>query len=299
GWRGRRRPAQRGGARERRGDGMSALGVETTSNGTAASHPAVRDIALAPPPDPVRRFLLNYVHLTAVVVLEFRQWLALLLTLTMFLNLGMIFAFSFIAGSRDPALGQYIVPGSAIMALVTIGVSMVANDLAQQRRTGSILYYASLPISKMAYVLAMVTGNGFAALPGVLVTVLVGSWLYQLPLAFNPVVLLVLPLSAISLAGFGAAIGLGIKNWRVVGMVAQLTMFFIMFFAPVMIPLDRLPGALQITGHILPPTYAARAFRAALQPEITGALMMDVGILALWAIGSLVVVAKTLEWRLD
>ena len=73
----------------------------------------------------------------------------------------------------------------------------------------------------------------------------------------------------------------------------------LMFFAPVMIPLDRLPGALQITGHILPPTYAARAFRAALQPEITGALLMDVGILALWAIGSLVVVAKTLEWRLD
>ena len=245
------------------------------------------------------RFWLNYVHLTAVVILEFRQWLAILFSLTVFLNLGMIFAFSFIAGSRDPALGQYIVPGSAIMALVTIGVSMVANDLAQQRRSGSILYYASLPISKMAYVLAIVTGNGFAALPGVLVTVLAGSWLYQLPLAFNPLVLAVLPLAAISLAGFGAAIGLGIKNWRVVGMAAQLTMFFIMFFAPVMIPPERLPGILQATGWLLPPTYAARAFRAALQPEITGALMMDVGILALWAIGSLVVVAKTLEWRLD
>ena len=248
---------------------------------------------------PLGRFWLNYVHLTAVVILEFRQWLAILFSLTVFLNLGMIFAFSFIAGSRDPALGQYIVPGSAIMALVTIGVSMVANDLAQQRRTGSILYYASLPISKMAYVLAMVTGNGFAALPGVLVTVLVGSWLYQLPLAFNPLVLVVLPLSAVSLAGFGAAIGLGIKNWRVVGMVAQMTMFFIMFFAPVMIPSDRLPGFLQATGWLLPPTYAARAFRAALQPEITAALLTDVAVLAAWAIGSLVIVSRTLEWRLD
>src|SRR5688572_2487062 len=248
--------------------------------------------ALARPPDPVRRFLLNYAHLTAVVILEFRQWLALLLTLTVFLNLGMIFAFSFISGSRDPALGQYIVPGSAIMALVTIGVSMVANDLAQQRRTGSILYYASLPISKMAYVLAMVTGNGFAALPGVLVTVLVGSWLYQLPLAFNPMVLLVLPLSAISLAGFGAAIGLGIKNWRVVGMVAPVPMFFIMFCAPVMIASSRLPGFWQEPGYLLPPRYAARAFRAALQPEITGELLTDVAILAAWAIGSLVIVSR-------
>jgi ABC-2 type transport system permease protein len=279
--------------------------VPVAESGDAALPRPLADVpgpslgALAQPPDPLRRFWLNYVHLTAVVILEFRQWLPLLLTLTVFLNLGMIFAFSFIAGSRDPALGQYIVPGSAIMALVTIGVSMVANDLAQQRRTGSILYYASLPISKMAYVLAMVTGNGFAALPGVLVTVLVGSWLYQLPLAFNPMVLLVLPLSAISLAGFGAAIGLGIRNWRVVGMVAQMTMFFIMFFAPVMIPPERLPGFLRVTGYVLPPTYAARAFRAALQPEITGELVVDVGILAAWAIGSLVVVSRTLEWRLD
>ena len=247
----------------------------------------------------LRRFWLNYLHLTAVVVLEFRQWLAMVLSLTIFLNLGMVFSFSFIAGSRDPALGWYVVPGAAVMALVTLGVMMVSGDLAQQRRTGTILYYASLPISKTAYVLAVVAGNAIAALPGVLVTVLAGAWLFGLQLAFNPLILVVVPLSMISLAGLGASIGLGIKNWRVVGLVAQLTMFFVMFFAPVMIPPDRLPGVLQFTGWLLPPTYAARAFRAALAPEITAALLQDVAILAAFAIGSLVVVSRTLEWRLD
>ncbi len=56
-----------------------------------------------PPAATLRRFWLNYLHLTAVVVLEFRQWLAMVLSLTIFLNLGMVFSFSFIAGSRDPA----------------------------------------------------------------------------------------------------------------------------------------------------------------------------------------------------
>ena len=251
------------------------------------------------PSETMRRFWLNYLHLTAVVVLEFRQWLAMVLSLTIFLNLGMIFSFSFIAGSRDPALGWYVVPGAAVMALVTLGVMMVAGDLAQQRRSGTILYYASLPISKAAYVLAIVAGNGIAALPGVVVTVLGGAWLFGLQLSFNPMILLVVPLSMISLAGLGASIGLGIRNWRVVGLVAQLTMFFIMFFAPVMIPPDRLPGVLQLTGWLLPPTYAARAFRAALAPEITSQLLMDVGILAAFAFGSLAIVSRTLEWRLD
>lgn len=247
----------------------------------------------------MRRFWLNYVHLTAVIVLEFRQWLAMVLSLTVILNLGMIFAFSFIAGSRDPALGQYFVSGAAVMSLVTLGIMMVAQDLAQQRRTGAIQYYAALPISKTAYVLAIVTGNGVAALPGVLITVLVGAWLFNLSLAFNPLILVVVPLAAVSLAGLGAVIGLGIKNWRVVGLAAQLTMFFIMFFAPVMIPPDRLPGALQAAGWLLPPTYAARAFRAALAPDVSMELLTDIAILAAFALGSLAIVARTLEWRLE
>jgi ABC-2 type transport system permease protein len=247
----------------------------------------------------LRRFWLNVLHLTSVVVLEFRQWLAMVLSMTIFLNLGMVFSFSFIAGSRDPVLGWYVVPGAAVMALVTLGVMMVAGDVAQQRRSGAILYYASLPISKAAYVLAIVAGNGVAALPGVVVTVLAGAWVFDLQLAFNPLILVVVPLSMISLAGLGAAIGLGIRNWRVVGLVAQLTMFFVMFFAPVMIPPDRLPGILQVTGWFLPPTYAARAFRAALTPEITGALLQDIAILAVFAVGSLIVVSRNLDWRLD
>ena len=247
----------------------------------------------------MKRLWLNYIHLTAVIVLEFRQWLGMVLGLSVFLNLGMIFAFSFIADSRDPALGRYFVPGAAVMALVTLGVMMVASDLAQQRRNGAIVYYASLPISKTAYILAVVTGNSLAAIPGMIITVLVGSWLFSLPLSFNPLVLVIVPLSAVSLAGLGAMIGLGIKNWRVVGMVSQLTMFFIMFFAPVMIPPERLPGLLQWTGHLLPPSYAARAFRAALEPGISTQLLSDLAVLALFSLGSLLVVARVLKWRLE
>ena len=153
--------------------------------------------------------------------------------------------------------------------------------------------------SKTAFILAVVTGNGIAAIPGMIITLLVGSWYFGFPLAFNPLIFAVVPLSAISLAGVGAAIGLGIPNWRVAGLVAQATMFFIMFFAPVMIPFDRLPAILQYTGMVLPPTYAAQAFRAALQPEITATLLRDLAILAVFGLGSLAIVARSLKWRLE
>ena len=247
----------------------------------------------------LNHFWQNYIHLTAVIILEFRQWLTMILSISVLLNLGMVFAFSFISGSREPELGRYFVSGAAVMSLVTLGIMMVAQDMAQSRRNGAILYYASLPISKTAFILAVVTGNGMAAVPGMIITLLVGSWYFGFSLALNPLMLAVVPLSAISLAGVGAAIGLGIPNWRVAGLVAQATMFFIMFFAPVMIPNDRLPAILQYTGMILPPTYAAQAFRAALQPEITVGLLTDLAILAVFGLGSLAIVVKTLKWRLE
>lgn len=244
-------------------------------------------------------FWRNYIHLSAVIILEFRQWLTMILSISVLLNLGMVFAFSFISGSREPELGRYFVSGAAVMSLVTLGVMMVAQDMAQSRRNGAILYYASLPISKTAFILAVVTGNGMAAIPGMIITLLVGSWYFGFSVALNPLMLAVVPLSAVSLAGVGAAIGLGIPNWRVAGLVAQATMFFIMFFAPVMIPLERLPAVLQYTGMVLPPTYAAQAFRAALQPEITAMLLRDIAILAVFGLGSLAIVARTLKWRLE
>lgn len=273
----------------------------TYRDGAALPTSGVRAAGLpAAPAGGVRRFWLNYLHITAVMILEFRQWLTMVLSLSVLLNLGMVFAFSFIAGSRDPALGRYFVSGAAVISLVTLGVMMVAQDLAQQRRNGSILYYASLPISKTAYILGVVTGNGLASIPGMIITVLVGSWLYSLPLVFNPLMLFIVPLSAISLAGIGAMIGLGVKNWRVASLVAQAAMFFVMFFAPVMIPPERLPGVLQITGRLLPPTYAARAFRTALgDPGVSVQLLTDTAILAVFAIGSLAVVARLLKWRLE
>lgn len=244
-------------------------------------------------------FWQNYYHLSAVIVLEFRQWITMILSISVLLNLGMVFAFSFISGSREPEIGRYFVSGAAVMSLVTLGIMMVAQDMAQSRRNGAILYYASLPISKTAFILAVVTGNGIAAVPGMIITLLVGSWYFGFPLALNPLIFAVVPLSAISLAGLGAAIGLGIPNWRVAGLVAQATMFFIMFFAPVMIPFHQLPSFLQYTGMILPPTYAAQAFRAALQPEITPTLLRDLAILTAFGLGSLAIVARTLKWRLE
>ena len=91
----------------------------------------------------------------------------------------------------------------------------------------------------------------------------------------------------------------GIPILSVMTWAPFVSALFIMFFAPVMIPNDRLPAILQYTGMILPPTYAAQAFRAALQPEITVALLTDLAILAVFGLGSLAIVVKTLKWRLE
>lgn len=49
---------------------------------------------------------------------------------------------------------------------------------------------------------------------------------------------------------------------QVTNALTQLTIFYVLFFAPVLMPCEQLPGFLRETAQIAPPTYVADAIRA-------------------------------------
>jgi ABC-2 type transport system permease protein len=81
--------------------------------------------------------------------------------------------------------------------------------------------------------------------------------------------------------------------------VSQLAFVVVMFASPVLIPEDKLPGALVWWSYLLPPSYAADGFRRSLSGVLDGRLLLDVGVLGALAVVSLVGVARGLRWRLD
>ena len=146
-----------------------------------------------------------------------------------------------------------------------MGISVLAADLFLEKRQGAFIYYASLPIAKSAFLLAVLAIRLGTTIPGIVVALVAGSLMYDIDLVISPWLLVIVPLSIVSVAGIGAVVGLTFKSPQLVTMVANMSLFVVMFAAPVMIPAEMLPGPLRAVGRYChrptPPTLSARRWR--------------------------------------
>jgi ABC-2 type transport system permease protein len=243
--------------------------------------------------------LRDYAILTRIQLLELRTWGPITALVTTVFPILMIFGFGIIGGGVSRGGLIYVVTGAAVMSLVTIGITSTSQDLGNMRSTRVLQYYASLPISKGALLAAILTVRALITLPGLALTLVLGSWFYRLPVSVNIAVVALLPLTILALSGIGAAIGILITDFRVVALLSQLAFVVVMFASPVLIPEQKLPGVLQPFAYLLPPTYAADAFRRALTGTLDARLLVDFGVLAACALASLVGVSRGLPWHLD
>ena len=235
--------------------------------------------------------------LFVALLLEERGWWFGTLIISTLFPLLLVFGMGYVGGAREPDELAYVVSGSVVVSLTTMGVTVLAQGLAGARERGELLYYASLPISKATFIAAFVAAKLLMQLPGVLLALIGGSLIHGLPLAASPTALLVIPLAALSLSGVGAALGLLSPSYQATNALSQLVLFVVLFASPVMIPAELLPAPLQWLGYLLPPTYAADALRLGLAGAADERLLLDLGVLAAFAALSLVGVARGLPWR--
>lgn len=241
----------------------------------------------------------DYILLTRIQVLELRTWGPITLFISTVFPVLMLYGFGAIGGGVASGGVIYVVSGTAVVSLVTIGITATSQDLGNMRQTGDFLYYASLPISRSALLGAILTVRVLTALPGLILTLAVGGHWYGLAIHLNAALVALVPLTVLALCGVGAAIGILIVDFRVVALLSQVAFVVAMFASPVLIPEDRLPAVLRWLALVLPPTYAADGFRRAILGTFDARLDLDLGVLAACALVSLIGVARGLRWRLD
>ena len=247
-----------------------------------------------------RKFLVDLKYLWLEQMLEVRASWPFFVTFSLLMPLSMVFGFARIGtGLTDRESLLYIVSGAAVFATATEGLVAMAMRIAWMKREGMMVYYASLPISKVAFVMALIASRLVVTLPGMLAPLLAAPLLYSgLDLRFSPWVLLLLPLTALSLSAIGMALGSLIDNFELVNLVTNVLLFLLLLAAPVFIPAAALPLPLRVVGYLLPPSYAADALRHAIGGTIGRAFFVDVAMLLLLTLASFAVLSRWLRWRL-
>jgi ABC-2 type transport system permease protein len=162
---------------------------------------------------------------------------------------------------------------------------------------GGLDFFATLPVSKFALILAVVLGFLLLSLPSIVVTAGLGALILDIPLALSPLVLLVIPTCAVPLAGVGAIIGIRARNPQESGAINLLVTLALAGLGPVVIPPDRLPEWLVLIGRLSPATYAASALRETLLGPVSAVLLTDLLALTGFGLVSFWLVGRFLDWR--
>lgn len=203
--------------------------------------------------------------------------------------------------ARDSGLQatSYVLTGNVVLALMFTNMSRMASRFAYMRAAGTLAFYASLPIRRMLLVLASASAFLLISLPAVGFTIGFGAYFLAIPLAFHPLVLVIIPICTLSLAGVGALIGTSSRTLDEVNSVSQLLTFMLLALGPVLIPPDRLPPLLYWLGYLSPATYAASALRQTLLGPVNSRLWLDLSALALFALITFTLTGRKMDWRQD
>lgn len=242
-------------------------------------------------------FLVQLVDLLLIELTNWRwSWRSMVITGTIAPLLSTIALGVFARDSGREAL-TYVLTGNIVLALMFGNMDNVQSHFVYMRFMGALDYFATLPIQKHILILAVVLSFLLLSLPSLVVTMLLGSLLLDVPITLDPILLIVIPLCAIPLAGIGALIGTSARTRYEAGSLSLIVTMVMTGLGPVIIPPARLPGVMLFLGRFSPATYAASALRQALLGPLTGQIVLDLAVLMGVAVVIFWLVGRRMDWR--
>ncbi len=210
--------------------------------------------------------------------------------------LFILFLLGIFAGDSDPATLAYMLTGNIVIGLLFGTLTRIVNRVEFLRFGGGLDFFATLPVQRFLFVLAMVASFSLFSLPSLVITLAVGSLWLELPLVLHPLLILVIPLCTIPLAGIGVILGLLSRSWGEASSWSFVVSLLFSILGPVMIPPDRLPALLIWLGYLSPATYAASALRQVVIGPVTSWLLVDILVLGGMSALLLWLVEQKMAW---
>jgi ABC-2 type transport system permease protein len=232
------------------------------------------------------------------------RWQALrykwLLPLTMVVQ-G-LFAFGIVAGypllfpEIDKGTILFLATGAPAISLLMMGLVAVPQVVAQGKTEGSLEYVRSLPIPRLAFLLADLSVWTAIVLPGVVIAVVIAELRFGLDLSVSPLVVPAFLLVALTASCVGYALAT-VMPPMVASVVSQVLIVFVLMFSPLSFPAARLPDWLRAIHSVLPIQSMGEVVRGSLAstafPLQSGSFL----VLGAWCAGSLVAATVALNRR--
>lgn len=243
------------------------------------------------------RTLRQFTDLLLLELMMARPLIWLMALVQFMMTLGLILGLGYFIPNMTHVQALWLTSGAASQTVVTTALVVLPQKLTQDKTEGKLAYLLTLPISRETYILVQIAFVALTTLPCTAFAVALGAWHYDISLDVSAAVLVVVPLAIFSLAGVGVAISMLSPFHQLTNALTQLTMFYVLLFAPVLFPKEQLPELLQHVSVYMPPTYVADAMRSALTNLPGTHLGRSLFMMAAFAVASIALSAVTVRRR--
>ncbi|REJ83672.1 MAG: ABC transporter permease [Acidobacteria bacterium] len=215
-----------------------------------------------------------------------RLYLPLAIIVQILLGAGMVVGYGYIIGDVPEPVALYLSTGLAVISMVTIGLVLAPQLIAQQKLAGVYDYMFSLPVPRSTTIAAGLVVNSLIALPGLVIALLVAAWHFDLEFSLRWALLPAVLLTVVTAASIGFAFAHAIQNAQLIGLITQVLIFGLILFSPISFPPERLPGWLAAIHDWLPFFHSANVVRWSLTEDLATDPTRSFVVLSIWAVAS-------------
>lgn len=187
--------------------------------------------------------------------------------------------------------------GSIVFSLSLTSISWLGYLLLENRFTGRLKLFATLPLAPSSYILGILVFAFAQALLGTTTLILIGR-AFGVRARPNIFLLgLVIMLTVLCLCGLAAIIAARARSFTEGSILTDALGAGLVFVAPVYYPAENMPPILRGISRLLPTAFAARAVETTLigEYQVGGSLLA----LGLMAIVTLTLGFRMTKWRED
>jgi ABC-2 type transport system permease protein len=187
--------------------------------------------------------------------------------------------------------------GSIVFSLSLTSISWLGYLLLENRFTGRLKLFATLPLAPSSYVFGMLIFAIAQAAVSVTTLLIIGSALGVRMRPNFPLLIVVVFLTMLGLCGLGVIVATRARSFSQGSLITDTLGAGLIFLAPVYYSPEAMPRTLSVFAELLPTTFAARA----LQTTLAGghAIGNDLLALSLIAVATLAASFKLMKWRED
>ncbi len=156
----------------------------------------------------MKRFIKGFWLLLQWQLLSLKPMLFLFLIVQSLLAVGIVVGFSFLIPDMDPVMTLYLTTGAPTVILLSVGLVILPQGVAEAKTDGTLDYLLSWPLPRLAYLLVDALVWLLVTFPGILIALLVATLRFDLTVSLGVESFLVMIFTGLTAIAIGYAMTL-------------------------------------------------------------------------------------------